>query len=56
MEKIIGLTKYNGEWCKVVQVFCPICDNEKLELNGNVYKCLECNNEFTTQDDEGSIC
>ncbi len=55
MEKLIGLTKYNGEWCKVVQVFCPICGNEKLELNDNgAYKCLTCDNEFTTQQDEGA--
>lgn len=54
MEKVVGLTKYNNEWVKIVQVFCPLCGNDTLELNGNEYTCQKCDNKFTTGDEGAS--
>ncbi len=47
-EETLGMKKVNGEWIKIVRVFCPKCGKERLDITTDgKYKCVSCGTEFT---------
>ncbi len=46
METLEGITIYDGKITEIVQVFCPLCGYDRLELIINHYKCLRCGEIF----------
>jgi transposase len=45
---VIDMTLYEGELMDIVEVTCPYCGYDRLELIINNYQCLRCQNVFNT--------
>ncbi len=50
MQTVIDMVLYEGELVDIVEVTCPICGYDKLELIINNYQCQRCGEVFNTKE------
>jgi len=53
VEKLIGVTLYNGDIAYIVEITCSLCGGEELDLVLNKYQCMNCGALFSTELPDG---